>query len=130
MLPIIAAFLAVGCSKEDRRPPPPEDDLARMKEQLLAHLDETCEGAALAAVRSAGAACPSWHVHGEAPAGTPRDLARASVLVSCDAPHASFLVRLGSGEVLSLADPSRPVALDASPASSRAAARACEHVYD
>ena len=75
-------------------------------------------------------ACANWRVHGEAPMAAPPELLKRSVLVGCESPRAHYAVRLGTGEVLSLAEPSKPLHLDVGREAAASAGEACAHIYE
>jgi len=131
---IVTVALVSTCSR--RKEPAADDDLDIMKQTLAAHFDETCEGAALAAVkttldsRTLSRSCDEWHVHGEWPPGTPHELAKQAVLVICSPPRAYYAVKIATGEVLSLANPGEPGLLNARHEAAAAVTRACTHIFD
>ena len=143
---VFALLLLAACSKVDPSPPPPAPppppevdasaQLDEMKRSLLANMSKMCEGTAIAAVQSTAdaktrtKACKAWHVHGDAPAGTPPELAKTSVLVWCEAPRAFYAVKIATGDVLTLEEPSKPLPLEAEREAAKSAAKACAHIYE
>lgn len=144
LLSVCALVFLAACSKVEPSPPPPapppevdaSTQLDDMERSLLANLSKTCEGTALAAAQSTAdaktrtTACRVWHVHGDAPAGTPHELAKTSVLVWCESPRAFYAVKIATGDVLTLEEPSKPLLLETEREAAKAAAKACAHIYD